>query len=72
MVIKMPEFETLRKVNSYRNSSHCLLAIRMLSWMSLPTTRPSCAEANAQRVGRAQPAVFSASLGACRENLDLN
>jgi hypothetical protein len=54
MVIKMSAFETLEKVNRYTKSS----LKRMPSSASLPTTRTSCAEASAQRLGRARPAGF--------------
>lgn len=67
----MPALERLGEVNRYRNSSHCLRAIRRPGSLRLLTARPSCAEANAQRVGRAQPAGISASLGVFRDYLNL-
>jgi hypothetical protein len=59
----MPAFETLEQVNRYTNSSLKRPQARRPSSASLPTIRTSRAEASAQRLGRAQPAVIS--LGEC-------
>ena len=61
MDIEIPPFWTLWKVSRYKKSSlkRSLGCSRQPNWLS-STTRPGCAEASAQRLGRAPPSVTTA------------
>jgi hypothetical protein len=68
MVIKMPVFENLEKVNKYTKSSlgctACSLAMydlcqQVIQLAVSPTTCPNCADTRMQHPGRAQLALFS-------------
>jgi len=66
----MPPYKPLRKLNMYEAHLKTLSG-RRCNWLKSSTIRPSCVEASAQGLGRAQPSLISTALRARRVYLNI-